>query len=120
MGGVITYAIGAYCPLRRRRSFLQIEETEYFVRWLFVNAAEQGVDAKKIAVGGDSAGGNMARAIALKLRDENGPKLALQVPSYSQKPRLPGDTLAGRRIGQGSISKRTVPTMVRNYPQQHG
>ena len=58
----------------------QIEEIEYVVRWLFDHAGEQGVDPAKIGVGGVSAGGNMTCVIALKLRDENGPRLAVQVP----------------------------------------
>jgi acetyl esterase len=63
---------------------VQIEEIEYSVRWLFDHANEQGVDATKIGVGGDSAGGNMTCVMALKLRDENGPRLALQVPLFPE------------------------------------
>jgi hypothetical protein len=57
--------------------------------------------------GGDSAGGNMTCVIALKLRDENGPKLALHVPLFPEAA-FPGDTLSGGRIGPGSILKRTA------------
>jgi hypothetical protein len=32
-------------------------------------------------LGGDSAGGNITCTVCLKLRDENGPKLALQMPA---------------------------------------
>src|ERR1700683_4868724 len=56
---------------------VQIDEIDYVVRWLFDNAAAQGIDPAKIGVGGDSAGGNMTCVIALKLRDENGPRLAV-------------------------------------------
>jgi acetyl esterase/lipase len=38
----------------------------------------------RIALGGDSAGGNMTCVIALKLRDEHGPRLALQVPLFPE------------------------------------
>jgi len=47
----------------------RIEEIEYVVRWLFDHADEQGIDAAKIGAGRDSAGGNMTRVIALKLRE---------------------------------------------------
>jgi acetyl esterase/lipase len=73
---------------------VQIEECEFVVRWLFRHAAERGVDANRIALGGDSAGGNMTCVIALKLRDEGGPKLALQMPLYPET-KMPVDTPAG-------------------------
>ncbi len=49
--------------------------------WLFEHAHELGVDKMKIAVGGDSAGGNLAAFVALKARDENLP-LVLQLLIY--------------------------------------
>jgi len=45
-------------------------------------AAELGVDAKKIAIGGDSAGGNLACVATLMARDAGYPPLALQVLIY--------------------------------------
>ena len=47
-----------------------------------MNAAGINADPNKIAVGGDSAGGNLAAAVALKARDEGGPSLALQLLVY--------------------------------------
>ncbi len=44
--------------------------------------AENLANGKPIAVAGDSAGGNLAAAVALRARDENGPKLALQLLVY--------------------------------------
>ena len=49
--------------------------------WVFDNAAELGVDPERIGVVGDSAGGNLAAAVALKARD-NGPKIAYQLLVY--------------------------------------
>lgn len=72
----------------------QIEEGEFAVRWLFEHAAERGVDPDRIALGGDSAGGNMTCTIALKLRDEHGPRLALQLPLYPEAA-MPFNTRAG-------------------------
>lgn len=73
---------------------VQIEENEFVVRWLFKHAAERGVDPSRIALSGDSAGGNMTCVIALKLRDEGGPRLALQMPLYPECS-LPFETKAG-------------------------
>jgi acetyl esterase len=47
--------------------------------WVVDHAAELGIDPTRLAVGGGSAGGNLAAVIALMSRDRGGPKLALQV-----------------------------------------
>lgn len=52
------------------------------LHWTAQNAAALGIDASRIAVGGDSAGGNLAAAVALKNRDENGPDLCHQLLVY--------------------------------------
>jgi acetyl esterase len=72
----------------------QIEEAEFVVRWLFKHASKRGLDPKRIGLGGDSAGGNITCTVCLKLRDENGPKLALQMPIYPEA-EMPFFTRAG-------------------------
>ena len=52
------------------------------VRWVADNAAELGIDADRIAVGGDSAGGNVAAVAALIARDRGGPSLRAQLLLY--------------------------------------
>jgi acetyl esterase len=52
------------------------------VEWLGQNGAELGADPSRIAVGGDSAGGNLAAAVALRARDRGGPALAAQLLIY--------------------------------------
>jgi acetyl esterase len=51
-------------------------------KWVAQNAASINVDPGRIAVGGDSAGGNLAAAISLMARDRGGPPLALQLLVY--------------------------------------
>jgi acetyl esterase len=50
--------------------------------WAFDRAKEIGVDPKRIAVGGDSAGGNLAASVALDLKDDPGRQLAFQLLLY--------------------------------------
>ena len=45
-------------------------------------AAALGIDPERLAVGGDSAGGNLAAAVALAARDRGGPKLRHQLLIY--------------------------------------
>ena len=51
-------------------------------RWLAENASEVGVDGERLAVAGDSAGGNLAAVVALMARDRGGPKISYQVLIY--------------------------------------
>ncbi|WP_027341389.1 alpha/beta hydrolase [Hamadaea tsunoensis] len=50
--------------------------------WVVDNAADLGVDAGRLAVAGDSAGGNLAAVLALKARDAGGPAIAFQLLIY--------------------------------------
>jgi len=52
------------------------------VQWVADTANELGIDRERIAIGGDSAGGNLAAATAIVLRDNGGPALALQLLIY--------------------------------------
>lgn len=52
------------------------------VRWVAANAAEIGADPARIAVGGDSAGGNLAAAVTLLAREDGDLPLAGQLLVY--------------------------------------
>lgn len=111
--GIATYVVD-YQLAPEAKYPVQIEEIEYVVRWLFDHAAEQGVDPEKIALGGDSAGGNMTCVLALKLRDEGGPRLALQVPLFPEAA-FPADTPAGSENRTGLyLETNGIYEMVRN------
>ncbi|MFT4121074.1 alpha/beta hydrolase [Bradyrhizobium sp.] len=51
-------------------------------KWIAANARELGIDASRLCVGGDSAGGNLAAVVALAARDGAGPAIAGQVLIY--------------------------------------
>jgi len=50
--------------------------------WTVTNAATLGIDPTRVAIAGDSAGGNLAAAVALQARDNIGPRIACQVLIY--------------------------------------
>ena len=50
--------------------------------WAQANAARLGVDPARLAVAGDSAGGNLAGAVAIIARDRGGPALRHQLLIY--------------------------------------
>lgn len=52
------------------------------LRWLHDAADELGVDPDRVAVGGASAGGGLAAAVAMRARDEGGPPVCFQLLNY--------------------------------------
>ena len=50
--------------------------------WIAKNGNQFGGDTRKIIVCGESAGGNLAAAVACMAKDNNGPKLAAQILLY--------------------------------------
>lgn len=50
--------------------------------WIAANAKLLHIDPARMSVGGDSAGGNLAAAVALALRDRGATKLAAQILTY--------------------------------------
>jgi acetyl esterase len=50
--------------------------------WLAENAEQFGADRSRLAVAGDSAGGNLAAVVAILARDRGGPSIAHQVLIY--------------------------------------
>jgi len=55
-----------------------IEDCDAALRWLFDQAETLGIDPRRIGVMGESAGGGLAAALVLMLRDRAGPALAFQ------------------------------------------
>ena len=51
-------------------------------RWVRSQSAALGIDPQCVAVGGDSAGGNLAAVVSLALRDAGDPPLAFQLLIY--------------------------------------
>jgi acetyl esterase/lipase len=58
------------------------EDAEAAFRWAVERAEELGADPGRIAVGGDSAGGNLATGVCMAMRDSGGPAPAMQLLIY--------------------------------------
>jgi acetyl esterase len=67
-----------------------IDDCYAAVCWVAGHAEEIGADSARLAVGGDSAGGNLAAAVALRARDD-GPALAGQLLVYPNTDQLADD-----------------------------
>ena len=52
------------------------------LQWVAANGTAVGIDPGRLAIGGDSAGGNLAAAASIWARDHGGPKLRLQLLAY--------------------------------------
>jgi acetyl esterase len=59
-----------------------IEESYAVVSWVAEHGAEKELDGSRIAIAGDSVGGNMSAALTLMAKERSGPELAAQVLFY--------------------------------------
>jgi acetyl esterase len=59
-----------------------VEDCYAVLEWVAGNAGELGIDPGRIALTGDSAGGNLTVVASLLARERNGPAVAFQIPAY--------------------------------------
>ncbi len=81
------------------------EDVFAVTQWAATHATELGGDATRVAVGGDSAGGNLAAVTTVMARDRGGPAIAAQLLLY---PVIAADfdTESYRRFGRGYYNPR--------------
>ena len=97
--GGTTYVVENFCKLIAERANCVVFNVDYSlapekpypnglndnfcaVKHIYDNAEKYSIDKTKIAVAGDSAGGNYAAVVSLKARDEKIPMIAMQVLIY--------------------------------------
>jgi acetyl esterase len=68
-----------YTPLPQGKFPTQLDESYAALQWVAAHAGEFGADGTRIAIAGNSVGGNMTAAITLMAIDKKGPKISLQV-----------------------------------------
>src|SRR4029453_12748599 len=61
------------------------EDSYAALEWIGAHAGRLNIDARRVAVGGDSAGGNLSAVVALMARDRNGPAIACQADRKSTR-----------------------------------
>lgn len=83
----------------------QFDDAYAATEWVATHADTLGLDAGRLAVVGDSAGGSLAAAVALAARDHGGPRIAVQVLLY------PG---LDRDMGTTSITSMPDAPMLRH------
>ena len=85
------------------------------LNWLGENAITLGLDPERIAVGGDSAGGNIAAVLSLMARDEGGPGIAAQLLIYPAVGTR-GETSSMREFSTGYLfEKEHLETVYDQY-----
>ncbi len=92
-----------------------VDDAYAATRYVAEHAAEFGIDPARLAVMGDSAGGNLATVTALKARDAGGPALRFQLLVYPQVLLDDDGSASMREFGQNHFL--TAETMA--YFRQH-
>jgi acetyl esterase len=78
-----------------------VEDAYAATRYVAENPSEFGIDPSRIAVGGDSAGANLATVVALLARDRGGPALKFQLLIYPVVDFTAHETESEREYGHG-------------------
>jgi acetyl esterase len=97
------------------------EDCYAVVEWLAGNGSEVGVDGSQLAVGGDSAGGNLAAVCALQARDSKGPAIRYQLLLYPVTSSRGESTESFRQFADGYfLTADTMAYFMKHYTGGQG
>ena len=92
-----------------------VDDSAAATRWIIEHAASLGIDPSRVAVGGDSAGGNLAAVMALMARDDTLPKLAFQLLVYPATD-MARTTISAQTITQPvPLTSKTMKWFIDHY-----
>jgi acetyl esterase len=99
----VVFPVYRLCPEVKYPTAL--EECYMVARWVARHGQEHGLDAERLAVAGDSAGGNMATVITRLARERGGPDIRLQLLFYPVTD-VAFDTASYRQFAEGYYLRR--------------
>jgi acetyl esterase len=95
-----------------------IEDAYAVARHVALNATAYGADPRRIAVGGDSAGGNIAASVCLVARDRSGPEICFQLLIYPVTD-LTSQTVSKQKFSKGYLLN-SMPFYISSYLGKDG
>src|SRR5256884_5028297 len=102
-GAAVVFPVYRLCPEARYPTAL--EECYMAAQWVSRRGQEYGLDAERLAVAGDSVGGNMAAGVTLLSRERGGPGIRLQLLFYPA-PNAAFDTASYHQFAEGYHLRR--------------
>lgn len=96
-----------YTPSPEAQYPTAINQVYATLKWVAGHGDEIGVDGKKLAIVGNSVGGNMAAVVALMAKDKNGPSIKLQVLLWPVTD-ANFDTASYKELGEGRFLTRNM------------
>jgi acetyl esterase len=90
------------------------------LEWAYQNGAKLRIDPERIAVAGDSAGGNLAAGVAIRARDAGGPPIRFQLLIYPTVEVSGDDDWLDKRWDGAFLSQAELKRFAREYLVEPG
>jgi acetyl esterase len=91
-----------------------VDDSAAATQWIVANAAALGINHTRVAVGGDSAGGNLAAVLAMMARDGDLPPLAYQLLVYPATD-MAMVTRSSQTATEGILTTKTMKWFIEHY-----
>jgi acetyl esterase len=92
-----------------------VEDAFATTSWIEKNAAQLGIDANRLAIGGDSAGATLSAVVTQMARDAGAPKLAFQMLLFPAT-HMAAETVSRRQFAEGYfLEGKTIEWFFNHY-----